>query len=108
MKRQSRVGLRPPAQPVVGTYWLTDHLYVSSKIDPPLFIAVVSVERKYARMGIQDCFVSFVKAYEYATSTMEGVPFRLEHNIFFEIFEAVSDEDLGYELGLEILANYDR
>jgi len=104
MPRQRRVGLRPLAQPAIGTYWRATKPY-GHENGAPTFVAVINTERKYARMGMQECFVCFIPAVCYATR--EVVPaINIPQDTFMRCFRKVGDEELGHELGLEILAHY--
>lgn len=98
---------RPLTQPVAGTYWRTELEYDKMQPKAPKFVAVVKTTRGYARMGMQECFVEFDSAVNYATKKKHPKLHRLDHEVFMRIFKKVSDEDLGHELGLEILAHYD-
>jgi hypothetical protein len=101
------MALRPLANPKVGTYWRTDQQYDRMRPEAPKFVAVTKTTRGYAKMGLQECFVEFSSAYKYATMQLAEWH-RLKHDIFMNIFIQISDEELGYELGLEILAHYDK
>jgi hypothetical protein len=102
------MALKPLRNPVVGTYWKTEtDKYEPVRKNNPKMVAVVATERKYARMGIQECFVSFVSAVEYATKQPQKLPYRMELSLFMDLFERIPDEELGNVLGLEILAFYD-
>lgn len=100
------MSLRPLAHPKVGTYWRTDYLYDKMRPDAPKFVAVVKTTRGYARMGMQECFVEFMEAAKYATNQIAQWH-KLQQAIFMNTFIQLSDEELGYELGLEILSQYD-
>lgn len=98
---------RPIAQPAVGTYWRTEVEYDKMQPLAPRFVAVVKTTRGYARMGMQELLVEFDSAANYATKKARLPYHRLTHEVFMRIFKQVPDEDLGHELGLEILAHYD-
>lgn len=105
MPRQRRVGLKPLLEPVIGTYWKATKIYDVNRPSSPSFVAVINTERKYARMGMQECFVCFVPAASYATK--EVVPsINLDQDTFMSCFRKVPDDELGHDLGLEILAHY--
>lgn len=104
LPRKKRIGLRPPAEPHIGSYWKAIKIYDKHKPKSPKFVAVINTERKYARMGMQQCFVCFVPAADYATCTISP-SINLEQDVFMRCFRKVGDEELGHELGLEILAN---
>lgn len=106
--RKSRIGLKPPVGPVIGTYWVTGDIYDKMQREAPKFVAVINTERKYARVGLQECFVEFTAATDYATRESHNPKtYRLAHNLFMELFVPVDDEELSNKLGLEILASYD-
>ena len=98
--------LRPLANPKVGTYWRTELQYDNMRPEAPTFVAVVKTTRGYARMGMQECFVEFTEASKYATHQIAEWH-KLQQEVFMRIFKKLSDEELGYELGLEILSQYD-
>jgi hypothetical protein len=101
------MALKPPKYPVIGTYWKTHtSKYDGVRKNSPKMVAVIATERKYARMGIQECFVSFVCAVSYATQAPRKLPYRLEYGLFMDLFKPIPDEELSNKLGLEILANY--
>lgn len=105
MPRERRVGLRPPAEPAIGSYWKATKSYDIATPEAPTFVAVINTTRKYARLGMQECFVCFVPAACYATK--EVVPStNIAQDTFMHCFRKVGDEELGHELGLEILAHY--
>lgn len=106
MPRQRRVGLRPPTEPQIGTYWKAIKSYDNARPNAPMFVAVTKTERKYARMGMQECFVTFVPAAEYATKMTTTVPLHIAQDTFMHCFRKVGDEELGHDLGMEILAHY--
>lgn len=101
------MALKPLRNPVIGTYWETETSgYEKMKKGNPTMVAVVDTERKYAKMGIQECFVTFVSACEYATKQPSPYRYRMEYGQFMVLFDLIPDEVLGNMLGLEILANY--
>lgn len=101
------MALKPLKNPVVGTYWKTHtDKYEVYKKNNPKMVTVIATERKYARMGMQECFVSFVSAVDYATMQPQKTPYRMEYGLFMDLFKPIPDEELGNKLGLEILANY--
>jgi hypothetical protein len=101
------MALKPLKNPVIGTYWKTHtDKYEKFKKNNPKMVTVVATERKYARMGFQECFVSFVPAVDYATMQPRQTPYRMEHGLFMDLFNPIPDEELSNVLGLEILANY--
>lgn len=102
------MALKPLRSPAIGTYWETDtdQYEKYGKKNNPTMVAVVDSERKYARMGIQECFITFVSACEYATKQPTPHRYRMEYGQFMALFDLVPDEVLGNMLGLEILANY--
>jgi hypothetical protein len=104
--RKSRIGLRPPARPKLGSYWKALKIYDASRPKSPKFVAVIATERKYARMGMQTCFVTFIPAAEYATKVSTPRTIHLDQDIFMSCFREVGAEELGHDLGLEILAYY--
>jgi hypothetical protein len=99
------MALKPLPNPVVGTYWQTwyNAKYDDTQKNNPRMVAVTGTERKYARMGIQECFVTFVSAVDHATG-QKSHAHRLDHTKFMKTFCPVSDEELSNKLGLEILA----
>lgn len=105
LPRKSRVGLKPPVEPKIGSYWKAIAIYDAARPKSPKFVAVINTTRKYARMGMQECFVCFIPAASYATKE-PTTSINLEQNVFMRCFRKVGDEELGHELGLEILAHY--
>jgi hypothetical protein len=76
--------------------------------DAPSLVAVVHTQRGYAKFGMQECFVEFAEGFRVAT----GLPYalvkhRLDLDTFLRCFTQMSDEELGDELGMEILGHYD-
>ncbi len=106
-----RIGLKPLSHPVTGTYWRAtrpyEDDYKTRKALP--FVAVIGTQRKYARLGMQTAFVQYVSAELFATNTHKSNDeHRIDHNVFYDIFEEVTDpEELSGELALAILAMYD-
>lgn len=99
--------LKPLRNPVIGTYWKTEaDRYEPIRKNNPKMVAVIATERKYARMGFQECFVSFICAVSYATKEPGKLPYRMDHGLFMDLFELIPDEELSNVLGLEILAHY--
>ena len=107
MPRRKRIGLRPPLEPVIGTYWKAIRPYdVAGGVEALTFVAVTKTERKYARMGMQECFVCFVPAAEYATKYTKSITHHIAQDTFMRCFRKVEDDELGHDLGMEILAHY--